>query len=280
MIFSKENKTYIEAQSRLGISYNFERNALLPALRTPVGLSTMDITGDCDYVAFQPYKELSHVCHAVGWNYENFDWNVFWSKIQSEVSSKTTSIMTCRRMNPFSPSTCFVAFFSNHLVVPTDQMKIIAETNLRNAQAICILLNSIIFLSQFFLLKEESTGSYIDIRDHDYYGAILYPVDEFIEPLVEVFKKYSKVKFTSLREQFDICFDDRYEEFWSQRRKPDMQQRLWSVLDQPVQPSSDRLNFDLAVCQALGVNVSPDELITLYGALTKEMIMIRGLQRD
>jgi hypothetical protein len=50
--------------------------------------------------------------------------------------------------------------------------------------------------------------------------------------------------------------------------------------DEPIQPSPQRLNFDLAMCQALGVPISRDELIQTYEVFVKEMILIRGLKRD
>lgn len=56
--------------------------------------------------------------------------------------------------------------------------------------------------------------------------------------------------------------------------------RLWHTLDQPLQPSSARLELDLSVSHALGVNVSPDEFIEHYDILVKEMIIIRGLTKE
>ena len=173
-----------------------------------------------------------------------------------------------------------MAFFSEKPILVSDSLKFAAETNLRRAQAICTLFNSVIFLTQFFLLKEESTGRYINIRNSELYEVILFPGDDLIEPLVEVFDEYRNVKFPSLKEQFDIRFSERYDEFWEERRRRFPQQRLWSVLNQPVQPSANRLNFDLAVCKALGISTPPEKLLELYDVIVKEMIMIQGLRRD
>jgi hypothetical protein len=41
-----------------------------------------------------------------------------------------------------------------------------------------------------------------------------------------------------------------------------------------------RVEFDIAICNALGIDVAKTELLELYGILVKEMIITRGLTRD
>jgi len=279
--FQKESVSTIKATSPLGVSYEIECEALKPTLRTPVGLNTMDISGSCDYIAHQPYNEFNRVCRAAGFRpRRNFNWNGFWSNVKAELSSKETHLVISRRINPFSPSTSLIAFFSEQAIFPSNQLNIIVEPDIERAQAVCALLNSVLFLAQFFLLKEESTGRYIDIRFYDLYEMNLCPLDSTISPLVKVFKEYDDIEFPPLRNQFDENFEERYQEFWEARRRQSQQQRLWTILDQPIQPSSVRISFDLAICQALNIPISRDELIQLYNCFVNEMITIRGLRRD
>lgn len=107
----------------------------------------------------------------------------------------------------------------------------------------------------------------------------LVPPNDSIESLATVFDKYSKINFPSLREQFDESFDRRYKEFWENKQGV-QQLRLWSVLEQPVNPSPTRIEFDLAVCEALGISITKDDLLQLYEVLIKEMVLIRGLTKD
>ena len=106
----------------------------------------------------------------------------------------------------------------------------------------------------------------------------LFPKEAVMDNLVKVYNTYSLLEFPSLREQLDKNFDQRYEEFWRIRRHD--QPSLFSVLNKPVEPSEIRLNFDLDICKALGVESTKDELISVYGTLVKEMIITRGLTRD
>lgn len=133
------------------------------------------------------------------------------------------------------------------------------------------------FLSQFFLLKEETTGRYLDIRTYDYYEMEIFPKKEKIKRLAKIFDKSSGKKFPSLREQLDQNFDQRYYAFWQEKRKG--QKSLFS-LKEPVDPSEVRLDFDLSVCKALGIAATKDELCKIYKVIVEEMIITRGLTRD
>lgn len=278
--FSSEGISSISAESPLRASYDIEKAALTPSLRTPVGLSTMDITGNWDYIAHRPYSEHKRVCRASGFpSKKESEWKRFWAKVQTELKNKEAFLAVARRINPFSPATYHVAFYSDKNLSPSDQLNVV-KLNRPQGQAVCTLLNSALFFSQFFLLMEESTGRYVDIRLYDLCEMNLLPSDDAIDSLVEVFETFSEVDFPPLCNQFDVNFDQRYKEFWERERKPSAQQRVWSVLNQPIQPSPQRLEFDLAVCQALGVPISRDELIQTYDVFVKEMILIRGLKRD
>jgi len=272
--FTKESASSVTAQSPLGASYKIERKALFPSLRTPVGLSKMNITNAWDYIAYRRYEELERVCRAAGRKPPKG----FWRDLQDEIQRVSTNLAVSRRINPFSPSTYLNAFFSSIPIAPSDQLNAAIEEDLDRARAVCMLLNSACFFANFFLLKEESTGRYIDIRLYDLNTMTLFPPDALIKPLNKVFKKYAQVQFPPLRNQFDEHFEQRYKAFWDRERRG--QTRARSVLGQPVKPADSRLTFDLDVCRAIGVPITRDDLIELYGIFVKEMILVRGLTRD
>jgi len=272
--FTKESPSSVIAQSPLGASYKIEREALFPSLRTPVGLSRMNIKNAWDYIAYRRYEELERVCRAAGRKPPKG----FWRDLQDEIQRVSTNLVVSRRINPFSPSTYLNAFFSPIPIAPSDQLNVTIEEDLDRARAVCVLLNSSCFFANFFLLKEESTGRYIDIRLYDLDAMMLFPPDAIIKPLNKVFKKYARVQFPPLRNQFDEHFDQRYKAFWDRERRG--QTRARSVLEQPVKPAASRLNFDLDICQAIGVPITRDDLLELYEIFVKEMIITRGLTRD
>ncbi len=276
--FDHDSGSEITAQSKLGTTYYIERSALVPSLRTPIGLRTLDIGGMTDYIARQTYRELRRVQRACG--FKGGLLPTFWESHQRTIEAISSNLVTVRRMNPYSPQTHLLAFVSESRICPGDQLASIAEKDPRIARALCVVLNSCLLLTQFFLLREESTGRFLHIRSYDFYEMTLYPKAEHIGALHAVFEKYRGVEFPSLREQLDTNFVDRYKEFWQQARGKAHQSGLWTVGSKSVEPSKARVEFDLDVTRALGVKVSEDELREVYAAIVNEMIATRGLTKD
>lgn len=277
--FVKEGEKFITATSQLGINYDIEYENIKPTLRTSVGVSAMDITNLWDYIAYQPYSDLKRLLRATEFKTPtNFTWEAFWNNIRRELNEVKTHLVVSHRINPYSPNTHLNAFFSQYPVSPSNQLNVIKEPNSNIAMAVCAILNSVIFFSQFFLLKEESTGRYINIRFYDLDLMKFYPSEKYVSKLVKVFNRYSRLQFPTLRKQFDTQFDERYEEYWEGERGD--QERLFSVIGKETSPSDIRLSFDLDVCKALEIPINKKELIKIYDVLVKEMIITRGLKRD
>jgi len=278
--FDTEGEKIIKVESPLTAEYEIEREAVMPSLRSGVGLSTMNVTDSCDYIAYKKYKEFERVRRASGIKkMSGEESRRLWEKLWHETSYASNLVVTTR-INPFSPSVNLFAFYSDSLLLPSNQFKTVRLPDLTSAKAVCTLFNSVVFLAQFMILKEESTGRFVHFQATDFQEVALIPNGEKRLALADLFDKYGEAKFPPLRNQFDASFDERYDEFWERERGQSVQQRLWSFLDQPIQPSRQRLNLDLAVCQALGVPISANELIQLYEVFVNEMIMIRGLTRD
>lgn len=275
--FDKEDsKKSLIAKSPLGADYSIDRSYLTPTLRTSVGLSKMGITENCDYIFHKAYPDLNRVCRAAD---QDIPEREFWHHVSSELELVKTQIVVNHRINPFSPATYLNAFYSDSEISPSNQMNVILEHDPKRAKAICALLNSILFFSQFFLLKEESTGRFINVRFYDLEQMRLYPDEKNIKELVKVFNTYANSEFPALRYQFDGNFDQRYDEFWEKQRGNN-QGQLFSVLDKPIEPADIRVEFDLATCKAIGLNMTKKDLMELYEIIIREMIITKGLKRD
>ena len=273
--FTKEGEAAIVANSPLGVAYSIGKQHVVPSMRTPVGLDTMDITNKWDYIVQAPYKDLQRVCRAANATPPED----LWKKLPTKLESLKTHLVLSCRINPFSPETHLVAFFSPERIAPSDQLNLIAAADKDKARALCTILNSSLFFAQFFLLKEESTGRFMHIRLYDLDEMALMPPATSINALAKVFDTFGEVEFPALCEQFDQRFFERYEEFWKHEDDAS-QRRTWSILNEPVHPHPQRLDFDLAVCKALDIPASKMELTSLYGIFVKEMIIPRRLKKD
>ncbi len=278
--FDAENyEGTIKAQSKAGVDYEIEQDALTRSLRTNIGLTTMDISQKCDYIATRPYRLLRQVTRASGFHQPvGFQWDNFWTNLVRETDAVATHVVALCRVNPYSPNTYLFSFFSDSKMAPSNLLEVIKEIDPIKAKAVCALLNSSAFLSQFFLLKEESTGRYIHIRAYDLEQMMLFPKEDTVDRLAAIFDRFRTSEFPSLREQLDTQFDQRYKDYWDERRRG--LKSLFSVLSEPVKPAAIRLAFDQAVCEAVGVSVSTEELRALYAAIVREMIITRGLKSD
>jgi hypothetical protein len=144
------------------------------------------------------------------------------------------------------------------------------------AKALTVLYNSAVFLIQWLLAKEESGGRNINIRIYDLEAISLLPPPRLVPALAEVYDRFAQQDFPPLHEQLDIHFQDHYEAFWSTNREN--QPSLFA--SSAYEPHPLRLQFDLAVCRALRVSMSANELRPVYEALAKEMVITRGLRSD
>ena len=275
--FRSENAASVKAETGLGSNFAIERESLAASLRTPVGLRTMDITGLHDYIATKKYDQFARAKRAVG--YEDAVTEPFWQKLRAELAATETCVVVNRRINPYSPNTHLTAFVSRNPFSPSNQVNVVVDKDPDSARAFCVVMNSFVFWTQFFLLKEESTGRFIDIRFYDLAEMQLKPRPSQIKPLLNVFDQYSPKPFPCLREQLEMNFDQRYEEFW-EAQKTTRQGKFWPVLEGSIEPSPIRVSFDLAVAQALDIAITQAELLSLYHSIVEEMMITRSLSSD
>jgi hypothetical protein len=278
---SDEKRKTVVCRSPLGAVYEIARRDLAPTLRTYVGLSTMDVTRALDYIALRPYADLDRVVKAAGFDRDGqFDWSPYWAGVQRDLKSVRTHMVVVRRINPYSPNTHMTAFYSDEPFCPSNQLNVVNEEDPTRAKAMCCILNSCLFWSQFFLLKEESTGRNVDVRFYDLYEMALVPDKKYIPALASIYENFKDTQFAAVSSQLDANFEARYKEFWKREDSEAKQDWLWSTLNEPVEPSETRLEFDKAVCAALELDISESQTLRLYAAIVQEMLLTRRLSKD
>lgn len=273
--FTQESGRKVTAVTALGTEWEFDLEDFVPSLRTSVGLAQMDITKLHDYIAYHPYDSLSRVKRAAAYTGE-----IPWEKIQRELETVKTKIVVARKLDYGSPNFHLVSWVSETSISPSDQVKVVCELDTDKAQAVCVLLNSALFWAHFFLLKEQSHARYTDIRLSDLYEMPLYPNDASVKALSKIYQRFRNTQFLCFREQMDRNFQARFREYWETQNASAKQAFLFHVLDQPIDPDPMRLEFDLAVCQALDIDITEDDLREIYDVIVKEIILTRRLAKD
>jgi predicted RNA methylase len=277
--FTADKGSKVHASTAMGTEFEISKSDLMPSLRTSVALNRMDISALHDYIATGPYKDLKRARHAAG--HSGALPEHFWENIQRELFANQTKIAVARRLDFGSPNFHLACWTSEKMFSPSNQVNIIFEKDTEIAQALCVLLNSVFFWSQFFLLKEQSHARYFDIRFYDLYEMQLFPPESQRKELAAIYHKYKASEFPSFREQLDQYYDDRYREYWESQNPNHRQNSFWKgVLKQPVKPADVRINLDMEVCAASGLTVTRDQLIEMYEVMAKEIIITRRLVKD
>jgi type I restriction-modification system DNA methylase subunit len=273
-----ETPEVIIATTPTGIQeFKFSKTHFLPALRTPIGLRKIDITGLHDYVAKEPYEKIDQIMKLAGFKETAKINKDYWEKyIKKEFARSTTHAVVVRRINPYSPSQSLLAFNSQEPLIASDLFHAINEPSEKMQKAIVVLLNSIFALAYIFGRKEETTGRYIDIRQHDLLGMQVFPVQNQVDRLVKVYEKYKDKEFPSLRVQLDKHFKIRYEVFWAKEMKKEMP----LISPPPIEPHPLRLEFDLDVIKSVGSSLTKDDVLKAYEAIIWDMIITRRLRKD
>jgi len=277
LILEKELDDRIIARTPTGIQkFEFSREHFLPGLRTPVGLSKMNVTDMHDYVAKEPYENIDKVMELCDFK-EKLPEDYWYRYIRTEFKRSKAHVAVIRRINPYSPNQKLIAYYSDIPLILANVFHAIDESLNDRAKAITIILNSVFFMAYFFNIKEETTGRYTEIRHYDLYEMKLFPSsDEQVKSLVSVYEKYKGEEFPALREQLDVHFDERYEWFWKREREGEES----LPRPPPVEPHPLRLNFDMDVIRAVGANLSREDLLKAYEAIVWDMIVTRGLRKD
>ena len=276
LILDKDLGDKIVAKTLIGLQkFVFKKTHFLPSLRTPVDLGKMNVTNIHDYVAKEPYENISRIMILSGFR-RNLPAD-YWKRVKTELKRAKTNVVVVHRINPFSPNQRLIAFLSEKPLYPSATFHSINENSIEISKALTVLLNSIFFLANFFNLKEESTGRYINIRQYDLYNMRLYPCKkDQVKRLVAVYEEYKDKEFPSLSKQLDKYFKERYSYFWLRERKG---QRALSS-SPPLTPDPLRIKFDLAVAKAIGIDLTTEELLKAYEAIVEDMIITRGLRKD
>lgn len=266
--------TVVRASSPLGVEYDIDRRSLTPSLRTTVGLYAMDLTWRWDYVAHESHGQLSALAQATRSSLPPARW---WASMRRELAAVSTQVVVSHRINPYSPSTALNAFFSDEPFSPSNQVNVITERNPERARAVTCVLNSIVFWAQFFIGKEESTGRRVNVRFYELADMLLVPDEPATRRLQGVYAEFKDAPFPALAEGLDQDFQSRYRAFQAELRSGALSLDLHP--ERPV-PHPTRLAFDLAVCRALNVDMTPDALNDVYQAIVSEMMLTKGLTKD
>jgi len=184
---------------------------VIPALRTLTGLNRFDITSDHDYMITKPFADFDKLVRFSKWRSNINVWNV----VEKNSKGIDTNLAIVRRINPYSKNSHLISFYSEKKFVPNNTLFPVFLKTKEEAKILCLEFNSIIGLVQFLFNKEETTGSWTELRISDLSTFITLDCDKLskseLEHALLIFEKHKKTVFPSLLDQFQNRFKARVE---------------------------------------------------------------------
>ncbi|MFX1487175.1 MAG: N-6 DNA methylase [Promethearchaeota archaeon] len=186
-------------------------SAVEKGLKTVIGLDTLDVTNLNDYIIVRsPSKEaLKKIIEASEYGRKEIPW----TKIEKE-RKKKTYVTVFRRFSPTSKNTHFLSLYSEVDLIPTDAFKVFRAAK-TESKIFCLFLNSVISVVRLLQNMQQTTGTYVDIKEEDFERFDFISLESLeeseIADLLSLFDKLREIKFPSILEQFENKFWGRVE---------------------------------------------------------------------
>jgi hypothetical protein len=227
--------------------------ALIPALRRPAGLQSIDVSDDLDYAIVSRFtsdqyffiKELVEK----GKNLSNYV-----KKWRNYLESRKTNLLVSRRFDISAPNTMVLAFFSDVALSPCKMFWAIQGIDEDNSKILALWFNSTVNIAQILSKRAETRGAFM--------GLDQYILQEFLVPnpsrmtkqhrdqLLRVFEEHAKTKLPSIIGQLKT--------------------------NNPV-----RRAIDLAILQALEIKGNHEELLdSAYASIVKTIETLATLMKE
>lgn len=186
--------------------FKVPRNALRPGLKTNVYLPTMDVTGHYDWFIYRRFKNFSEIELLL-------NVQVDFDTLSRKADAVATHLAVGYRLDLVAPGTRLLAFYSDEKLV-LQQAFSSFHADSGTAKALCLWLNSAMFIAQILANRAETEGGFCNLTD-DMLRATLAPTVQFLDnhqkEFAKAFQRFRSVQWRSLLEQFEHCDCHRYE---------------------------------------------------------------------
>ena len=212
LVLEKEdNNNLVVRIKNVGQKITVPKTYVYPALRTITGIKKINVE-NVDYFIFSEYKDLAFVLSLSKWDKGK---PIQWNKIKDEGTRKRAFLFVPERFNPYSRNTHLLAFVSKEKLVAPHTIRIGVMFDQEEAKIQGLFINSIAFLSQLFLNREETTGEYIHMMESDLVLMYIFNVKNITKSerqiLLNLFEKLKDIEFPSILEQLENRFWARVE---------------------------------------------------------------------
>lgn len=191
------------------INFKIPISKLDRAIRTITGLRKLAIN-ETDFFVKSPFDGFEKIIELSKWKKGS---QINWQKIDQEANRKKSYIFIPERFNPYSANTHLLSYYSEEPVVIPHTLRFGNNFSKEDSKLQVLFVNSIVFLSQLVMNKEETTGQYIHIMDSDLRIMKYFNINKLLESdkerLLKLFDEISNIEFPNLIDQLKKRFEPR-----------------------------------------------------------------------
>jgi len=188
----------------IDIKISVPKKAIIPALRRPAGLQSIDVSNDIDFAITSRFAGDQHFfLKELVEKGKNLSYYV--KKWRAYLENRETKLTVSRRFNLSAPNTSAVAFYSELKLAPCKMLWAIQGLSDEDAKILALWFNSTINISQILSRRAETEGAFMGLDQYILRNFLVLDPSrinsERRKQLEKVFKENAKVHLHSIIEQ-------------------------------------------------------------------------------
>jgi hypothetical protein len=229
------------------------KKAIIPSLRRPTGLKSIDVSGDTDFAVTSRFTgDNSFFIKDLVEKGKNLSSYV--KKWRHYLESRKTNLVVSRRFDISAPNTSALAFFSRIAIAPCKMLWAIQGLDECESKILALWFNSTINIAQILSKRAETRGAFM--------GLDQYILQQFLVLNPENLKQEDKERLLKIFDQY-------------------AEQALPSIIEQLRTKNSNRRATDLAILQALEIKGDHEKLLdSAYTAISRTIETLATLMKE
>ena len=229
------------------------KKAIIPSLRRPTGLKSIDVTGDTDFAVTSRFTgDNSFFIKDMVEKGSNL--SIYVKKWRHYLESRKTNLVVSRRFDISAPNTSALAFFSRIAVAPCKMLWAIQGLDEFESKILALWFNSTINIAQILSQRAETRGAFM--------GLDQYILHQFLVLNPEKLAKKQKEHLLKIFDQY-------------------AEQALPSIIEQLKNKNPIRYAIDLALLQALEIEGNHEKMLdSAYASISKTIETLATIMKE
>jgi len=229
------------------------RKAIVPALRRPSGLQSIDVSSEVDFAVISRFPDDQQF-FMKGLVEKGNSISTYVKKWREYLENRKTNLVVSRRFNLSAHNTMAMSFYSEFMLSPCKMLWAIQGLNTDDAKILALWFNSTFNLSQILSKRAETEGAFM--------GLDQYILQQFLVLDPATLTQHQKQQLAKV---FDL----------------NAKTKLPSIIEQLKTKNPVRKAIDMAILQVLEIKGNLDKMLdSAYNAVAVEIETLATLMKE